>query len=103
MLRQLGFLGLILVGHVPQLLSSQTRRDTVPFIGCPADGQQGAIDPPPGPPKGISIGTVPSPGLAYYKGGDSAGVYAPPRCGCKVGYGVSGSVRCVTPEPMPGR
>src|SRR2546425_6215207 len=98
MLRQFGFLGLILVGHVPQLLSSQTRRDTVPFIGCPADGQQGAIDPPHGPPKVISTGTVPSPGLAYYKGEYSAGVYAPRGWRCKVWYRSSGSFLVVPPD-----
>ena len=99
MLRQCGLLGLSLV---PQLLFCQTKRDTIPFVGCPADGQQGAIDPPHGAPKIVAIRSGPSTALAYYKGEYSSGVFAPRGWHCRVWYGSSGSILIVTPDSISG-
>jgi len=73
---------------------------TVPFVGCPADGQSGPIAPPKGQPKVVSLGDLPAGGIAYYKGERAPGVFAPAGWHCRVWYGSSGSSVLVTPTPI---
>src|SRR5438034_1529814 len=73
---------------------------TVPFVGCPADGQSGPIAPPKGQPKVVSLGDLPAGGIAYYKGQQAPGVFAPGGWHCRVWYGSSGSSVLVTPTPI---
>lgn len=71
-----------------------------PFVGCPADGQAGALDPPTGSTKTFHVeGALPVP-FAYYQGQQGMGVFAPAGWHCRVWYGSSGSFMIVTPKPI---
>ena len=76
------------------------RLDTVPFVGCPADGQGGYIAPPQGAPKAVTGPGVPVASLAYYKGDEGPGVFAPRGWHCQAMYGSAGSSILVTREPI---
>jgi hypothetical protein len=78
----------------------QAQQATVPFVGCPADGQMGPIEAPKGQPRVISLGDVPAGAIAYYKGEQAPGVFAPAGWHCRVWYGSSGSTVLVTPMPI---
>ena|SRR2546427_1544197 len=78
----------------------QAQQATVPFVGCPADGQTGPIEPPKGQPKVVSLGELPAGAIAYYKGEQAPGVLAPAGWHCRVWYGSSGSGVLVTPTPI---
>lgn len=74
---------------------------SVPFVGCPSDGQQG---PQPAPRSG-TVPAVPAAAaaqLAYYASGD-LGVLAPRGWHCFGLYGSNGSILIVTPEPHGSR
>ena len=64
---------------------------TVPFVGCPADGQVGPIAPPSGPSQVVRLDPATALQLAYYKGENARGVFAPRGWHCQVKYGSSGS------------
>ncbi len=70
---------------------------TVPFVGCPADGQMGPVPPPKGPPKVVSLRGVRPRGIAYYTGDMDHGVFAPRGWHCRVWYGSAGTTLVVTP------
>jgi hypothetical protein len=78
----------------------QAQQGTIPFVGCPADGQLGPIEAPKGQPKVVSLGDVPAGAIAYYKGEQAPGVFAPIGWHCRVWYGSSGSSVLVTPTPI---
>src|SRR5438046_4747863 len=78
----------------------QAQQATVPFVGCPADGQMGPIEAPKGQPRVVSLGDVPAGAIAYYKGEQAPGVFAPAGWHCRVWYGSSGSGVLVTPTPI---
>jgi len=63
---------------LPRWGGAQARQDTIPFVGCPADGQAGPIEAPKGPPKVVAGTDVPASRLAYYKG-EEAGSVRPSR------------------------
>lgn len=71
---------------------------TIPFVGCPGDGQIGPVDAPLGDP--VPIGAFPGVAhqLAYYKGNYGPGVIAPRGWRCRLWYGSSGSFVIVTPS-----
>src|SRR5437899_344523 len=92
-------LGLTLAVTVPWA-GYQAQQGTVPFVGCPADGQSGPIEAPKGQPKGASVGELPARAIAYYKGENAPGVFAPAGWHCRVWYGSSGSSILVTPTPI---
>src|SRR5205814_5599128 len=50
---------------------------SVPFVGCPSDGQIGPIDPPKAAFKIVPEKGRVTPQIAYYKGAEGSGVYAP--------------------------
>jgi hypothetical protein len=67
-------------------------------VGCPADGQAGPIEAPE-----VSAMTVPTSErlpktVAYYKGEQAPGVFAPRGWQCHVWYGSGGGVLLVTPD-----
>ncbi len=91
--------GLTLALAVP-CTGCQAQQGAVPFVGCPADGQTGPIQPPKGQPKVVSLGGLPAGAIAYYKGEQAPGVFAPAGWHCRVWYGSSGSSILVTPTPI---
>jgi hypothetical protein len=93
------FLGFRLALAVPWA-ACQAQLGTVPFVGCPADGQSGPIEPPKGQPKVVSLGELPAGAIVYYKGEEAPGVFAPAGWHCRVWYGSSGSTILVTPTPI---
>ena len=92
-------LGLTLAVTVPWA-GYQAQQGTVPFVGCPADGQSGLIEAPKGEPRVASVGELPARAIAYYKGENAPGVFAPAGWHCRVWYGSSGSSILVTPTPI---
>ncbi len=91
--------GLTLAFAVPWA-ACQAQRASVPFVGCPADGQLGPIEAPKGQPKIASFGDVPPGAIAYYKGEQAPGVFAAAGWHCRVWYGSSGSSLLVTPTAI---
>jgi hypothetical protein len=92
-------IGLSLALVVPWA-SCVAQQSTVPFVGCPADGQQGPVEAPKGEPRVPPLNDVPAEGLAFYKGEYAPGAYAPRGWHCRVWYGSSGGFILVTPEPI---
>ena len=75
---------------------------SVPFVGCPADGQTGPIPPPQSvnAPPTVSDGMQPR--LAYYASTD-LGVLAPRGWHCFETYGSNGATLWVTPSAIGAR
>ena len=91
---------LVAVSVLVQCARAQAKSRAVPFVGCPADGQQGHIDPPRGQPKVVDSSYASLEGIAYYKGDYAPGVFAPGGWRCHIWYGSSGSIVLVTPTPI---
>ena len=70
---------------------------TVPFVGCPADGQAGPMSAPTGGRVRVSLPARVAAELAYYKGGRGTGVLAPRGWQCLEIYGSSGQGLVVRP------
>src|SRR5437870_7006965 len=68
--------------------SCHAQQRTIRFVGCPADGQMGPIAPPRGQPQVMSLSQVPAGAVAYYKGEQAPGVFAPAGWHCRVWYGI---------------
>jgi hypothetical protein len=73
----------------------------IPFVGCPAEGQAGPLDPPTARPVRLYIDAQSAKQLAYYRGAQGAGALAPRGWSCRVWYASSGSTLVVTPAPIP--
>jgi hypothetical protein len=73
---------------------------TVPFVGCPADGQVGPLDPPKGTTQLVHIPNEAAQQLAFYKAEQGFGVLAPRGWHCFETYGSSGSSLFVSPQPI---
>jgi hypothetical protein len=71
---------------------------TVPFVGCPSDGQQGPVAAPKGQPKAVSIDPAAAKGLAWYQARYSAGALAPRGWKCFSFYGSSGVTLTIAPS-----
>jgi hypothetical protein len=71
--------------------------ESVPFVGCPADGQAGPFEPPEGASRTVALPAALAEQIAFYEGTYSPGVFAPRGWQCKVLYGSSGSILLVTP------
>jgi hypothetical protein len=72
---------------------------TVPFVGCPADGQTGAIAAPKGKPVPVELDSSLAAKLAFYQA-EGLGVLAPRGWHCALLYGSSGSLLLATPDPI---
>lgn len=73
----------------------EPRVTTVPFVGCPADGQTGPIEPPQGTPRQIPYSPQ-AEEIAFYSGG----AFGPRGWSCRVLYGSNGSTLLITPSPL---
>ncbi len=71
---------------------------TVPFVGCPSDGQLGPQPAPKSSTKRLTLNASTAPGLAYYQIEDGTGVLAPQGWHCFGTYGSSGSTIFVSPN-----
>jgi len=78
----------------------QIQREAIPFVGCPAEGQVGPIQPPQGEPRIVALDGALARSIAYYKGEEAPGVFAPRGWHCRVWYGSGGSTILVTPIPI---
>lgn len=70
---------------------------TVPFVGCPTDGQAGPVAAPTGGPVRVSLPARVAAELAYYKGGQGTGVLAPRGWQCFESYDATGNGLVVRP------
>ena len=76
---------------------------TIPFVGCPADGQLGPEPAPHGQPRHLAIPQGASERLAWYEfDGDAGqiGILAPRRWNCFATIGSDGLVLYVSPEHL---
>ena len=71
---------------------------TVPFVGCPSDGQQGPVGAPKGQPKALDVDPAAAKGVAWYQGQYSAGALAPRSWKCFSFYGSSGVTLTIAPS-----
>lgn len=81
-------------------LFAQTSAVSVPFVGCPADGQAGPVEAPEGKNVIVNATTDAASKLAYYSSRPPAGVLAPRAWHCFGVYGSSGGVIFVTAGPI---
>src|SRR5688572_33022948 len=72
----------------------------IAFVGCPADGQVGPIDPPQGTSRHADLDEIPVAEVVYYKGAHPPGVFAPSGWLGRVWYGPSGVFLVATPAPL---
>ncbi len=73
---------------------------TVPFIGCPSDGQVGPLAAPAGQARQFPIPPGTAARLAWYKAANAPGVLAPRGWHCFSTYGSSRATLYVSPEPL---
>lgn len=76
---------------------------SVPFVGCPADGQTGTSDAPQGHSKELRIAPEVAAHLAWYQAPDDVdklGALAPRGWHCFATYGSNGTTLLIAPEPM---
>jgi hypothetical protein len=73
-------------------------KQPVPFVGCPADGMTGHVDPPKGADRLYDIDAATAAGLAYYQAADSIGVLAPRGWTCLFVFGSDGESLRVAPS-----
>lgn len=91
---------LALASVLPQTDCAQGSAVIVPSIGCPADGQMGFIAPPRDSLQVVSLDRSIAQHLAYYRGENVPGVFAPRGWHCQVWYGSSGRSILVSAAPI---
>lgn len=84
----------------PCTLLPQTSTISVPFVGCPSDGQAGPVEAPKGTDIVVNATIGAASKLAYYSSRPPAGVLAPRGWHCFGVYGSGGDSLIVTPEPV---
>jgi hypothetical protein len=80
--------------------TQQMKEERVAFVGCPADGQVGPLDPPNGTARTVALSEVQADQIAYYRGEFAPGLFAPAGWNCRIWYGSSGSTLVVTPATI---
>lgn len=76
---------------------------TVPFVGCPADGQLGPTAAPKGKPKNLPLAAPVAAQIAWYEyrgDGGQMGILAPRGWNCFATIGSNGISLYVAPEPL---
>jgi len=73
---------------------------TVPFIGCPSDGQVGPLAAPAGHARQLLIPPATAARLAWYKAANAPGVLAPRGWHCFSTYGSSRATLYISPGPL---
>jgi hypothetical protein len=84
----------------PRQAGLPTGGKLVPFVGCPADGQTGPVPPPSGTPKSVDLAAPLARAIAFYKGEQAPGVFAPRGWRCRVWYGSNGGFVVVSPATI---
>jgi hypothetical protein len=72
----------------------------IPFVGCPADGQAGPLNPPTRISIQVQIASATAQRLAFYQAEQGMGALAPRGWHCRGWYGSSGTVLAVTPQEI---
>jgi len=80
--------------------SAATQKSSVPFVGCPSDGQVGPRKAPQGKNRMVAVSPKVAQRLAYYKAEEGFGVLAPRGWHCFSAYGSNGDSLFVSPEPI---
>lgn len=75
-------------------------QSTIPFVGCPSDGQTGPLAPPPGAPLKLNIPPADAQKLAYYSSENGPNVLGPRGWHCFATYGSNGSSLYLSPDPI---
>ena len=91
--------GIIAVLCTPLLVLAQ-EKSTVPFIGCPSDGQLGPQEAPEGANPSVSVSAREAQRLAYYSSAQGISVLAPRGWYCFGMYGSGGVELLVSPQPI---
>lgn len=81
---------------------SARHKASVPFVGCPSDGQLGPGEAPRGESQVVAISPEIARRLAYYKADEGAGILAPRGWHCFSTYGSNGNTLYISPEPISG-
>ncbi len=76
------------------------RAVSVPFVGCPSDGQTGPIEAPQGTSVPVTATREVAERLALYKSSGDFGALAPRGWHCFGVYGSGGDLLFITPEPI---
>src|SRR2546425_5126517 len=84
---------------LPRWGGAQARQDTIPFVGCPADGQAGPIEAPKGPPKVVAGNEMAASPPPHFKGEEGPGLFLPPGWECRGWGGASGRTLIITTTP----
>ncbi len=71
---------------------------TVPFVGCASDGQQGPVAAPKGQSKALNVEPAAAARLAWYQARYTAGALAPRGWKCFSLYGSSGTTLAIAPS-----
>jgi hypothetical protein len=82
------------------IAASAFAQSRVPFVGCPADGQVGPVDPPEEKAPAVMLTPAQAGQLAYYKADPTYGVLAPRGWHCFGTYGSGGDHLFITPDPI---
>lgn len=82
------------------IASTAHAQRTVPFVGCPSDGQIGPIGAPTGKSKVLPIPAEAANQLAWYQAEEGSGVLGPRGWHCFSTYGSNGSSLFVAPQPL---
>jgi hypothetical protein len=98
-------LSALLLVAAPSIAQRSQPLATVPFVGCPADGQQGPVAAPKGQSKHLAIPQSAAGQLAWYQFNDdpsqpTLGTLAPRGWHCFGTYGSNGFTIYVAPEPL---
>jgi hypothetical protein len=80
------------------IAQSANALESVAFVGCPSDGQQGPAPAPKGSAKSVGVDAATAAQLAYYQAQDSFGVLAPRGWKCFYVYGSNGASLMVAPS-----
>ncbi len=75
-------------------------RVTVPFVGCPSDGQTDAIPAPKDKPVAVDLSPAVAARLAYYTAEIGVGILAPRGWHCANLYGSNGWFTVIAQEPI---
>jgi Adenylylsulphate kinase len=77
----------------------RAQKVSVPFVGCPSDGQLDAVEAPNGTDKVVQLNARAAQKLAYYKAPSGYGVLAPRGWHCLGAEGSSSASLFVSPQP----
>jgi hypothetical protein len=100
------FLAATIVISAASLIAQQHQVTTgvsVPFVGCPSDGQVGPVEAPSGKHLVVPIAPELAQRLAYYSSAQGIGVLAPRGWFCFGSYGSGGERLYVSPKPVDAR